>query len=69
MEGTRLAELNYSNGEKERYLINFQSLHATGWSKASWSEKDKVRTSSLLKNWNHDGKISDSGAAENIHHK
>lgn len=41
-------------GNKKRQRRKSQSnpkiLHATGWSKASWSEKEAMRTSSLLKN-------------------
>ena len=40
--------------------ISKRNLHATGWSKASCSEKDILRISSLLNNWNHKGRIADS---------
>ena len=54
----------WKNNKKFQILITSENLHATGWSKASWSEKDTDRTSSLLKNSNHDGKISDSEPAK-----
>jgi hypothetical protein len=50
--------------QKNRYFTSFNTLHATGWSKASWSEKETVCTSSLLKNWNHNGRASDSDPAK-----
>lgn len=52
------------NERNAAQFIFYIILHATGWSKASCSEKDIVRISSLLNNWNHEGRIADSKPAD-----
>lgn len=49
---------------KDAIFTNRTDSHATGWSKASWSENETVRTSSSLKYWNHVGMHSGWEAAK-----